>query len=205
MAPEIELRQRIVRASVELLDEQGLGALSMREVARRAGVSHQAPYHHFADREAIVAAIAEEGFDILGAALTEALRASTPRTLVAALARAYVSFALEHGAHFRLMFRPELCNVERYPSAHAAATRCFGLLQAMVASLTEEWPRWKSREGELATVAWSVAHGYASLLIDGPLISKLPNAKEPAAIAAVVDVIAAALLGALGNAPPKRR
>src|SRR5262245_51637447 len=60
-----ELRARIVRASIELIEEEGLAHLSMREVARRAGVTHQAPYHHFADREAILGEIAEQGFRLL--------------------------------------------------------------------------------------------------------------------------------------------
>ena len=62
MTEETNLRQKVLKASVALIGEGGLDRLSMREVARKAGVSHQAPYHHFGDREAILAALAGEGF-----------------------------------------------------------------------------------------------------------------------------------------------
>src|SRR5438128_419394 len=98
----MELREQILDASVRLIEAEGLAALSMREVARRAGVSHQAPYHHFADKEAILAAIAEEGFRRLNAAMEEASRskpADAASRLIAG-GRAYVRFAATNPAHF---------------------------------------------------------------------------------------------------------
>src|SRR5689334_22188088 len=110
-------RERIVSASTELIEEQGLGALSMREVARRAGVSHQAPYYYFADRESILGAIAEQGFRMLGEHVQRCriAGAGVQATIVAA-GRAYIEFALAHPAHFRVMFRPELVLTERHPN-----------------------------------------------------------------------------------------
>src|SRR5262245_54976951 len=98
------LQRQILDASIDLLRTGGVGALSMREVARRAGVSHQAPYHHFADREAILAAIAEEGFSGLADALHRAREgATTTAERLKASGLAYVEFALSHPAHYRVM------------------------------------------------------------------------------------------------------
>ncbi|MFI5308928.1 MAG: TetR/AcrR family transcriptional regulator [Polyangiales bacterium] len=117
----VALRERILQASVELIEVEGLAALSLREVARRAGVSHQAPYHHFADREAILGAIAEQGFRILRAALERAVAhgrdVHSAAESLAACGRAYVEFACEHPAHFRVMFRPELVDLANCPGA----------------------------------------------------------------------------------------
>ncbi|MCA9555264.1 MAG: TetR/AcrR family transcriptional regulator, partial [Myxococcales bacterium] len=91
---EPHLRDRILAASVELVQEAGIGALSMREVARRAGVSHQAPYHHFSDKEAILAALAEAGFRRLADALEAATGADAVEALTAS-GQAYLQFAIE--------------------------------------------------------------------------------------------------------------
>jgi AcrR family transcriptional regulator len=101
-----DVRAGILEASLALMNEGGLGALSMREVARRAGVSHQAPYHYFKDREAILAELAGEGFDQLYDYLVSAI--GLARDKVAknrAMGEAYIRFALNKPELFRLMFR----------------------------------------------------------------------------------------------------
>jgi AcrR family transcriptional regulator len=167
------LRERVLRASVELIDEEGLGALSMREVARRAGVSHQAPYHYFADREAILAAIAEHGFEILSSGLVEARAKSRSATDgVERAAIAYVRFACENAAYFRIMFRPELVNVSNFHDADCSADKAFRHLPEMVMDCVKAGlPKELGGEPMIALL-WSVAHGFASLLIDGPLKEK---------------------------------
>src|SRR5205809_439421 len=105
-----DLRRTLIDASLALVEEEGIGALSLREVARKAGVTHNAPYHHFPDRGALLAAIAEEGFGRL-AQETAAARAAVPDDPLARLTacgQAYVRFAIASPAHFRVMFRPEL-------------------------------------------------------------------------------------------------
>src|SRR4051812_13813839 len=94
-------RERIVEASLSLIKELGLGALSMREVARRAGVSHQAPYHYFADREAILGAIAEQGFRLLREAVEEAtaVQGGGPSDALIRAGESYIRFAFTHPSH----------------------------------------------------------------------------------------------------------
>jgi AcrR family transcriptional regulator len=129
-----DLRERTLDAAVTLIEAEGLAALSMREVARRAGVSHQAPYHHFTDRQAILAAIAEEAFKRLNAALASAAgkSGSDAATRLVEAGRAYVEFAASNPAYFRVMFRPELVSLDNYPSARAEARRAFTALEALV-------------------------------------------------------------------------
>src|SRR5216117_2127251 len=106
------LRTALLRAAGERLEKQGITALSLREAARRAGVSHNAPYRHFADREALLAALAAEGF----AMLAERLRGQPGREM----GEAYVRFALEQPQRFRLMFGG-LLPIARYPELRSAA------------------------------------------------------------------------------------
>lgn len=110
-----DLRRAILDATLAWVDEAGAGTVSLREIARRAGVSHGAPYHHFGDRSGVFAAIAEEGYRML----TEAMRAAAdaaagPREAFEACGRAYVEFAVCFKGHFRIMFRPELADPQLY-------------------------------------------------------------------------------------------
>ncbi len=166
------LRRQVLDAAVAIAATSGPDAISMREVARLAGVSHQAPYHHFGDRAGIFAAISEEGFRILA----ESIEAST--TLgTAAMCEAYVHFALAHKGHFRVMMRNDLCSLENYPSALIQADRAFNALRNEVAVILGE----DSNEDEAnahTAYMWSVAHGLATLLIDGPLLKKLGSVAD---------------------------
>lgn len=168
-----DLRQRILDTSRALLDAEGIAALSLREVARRAGVTHQAPYHHFADREAILAELVTEGFQRLAERLAQAndraARTSRQATVVAS-GEAYVGFALEHPGVFRIMFRPDLCDQARFPAAVAAGARGHGELLRLVQLLHGD-----GAGPVLASLYWAQVHGLACLLIDGPLGQALPT------------------------------
>ena len=164
-----DVRAGILNASLQLMNEGGLGSLSMREVARRAGVSHQAPYHYFQDREAILAELAGEGFDQLYDYMVSAVglvrdRASKNR----AMGEAYIRFALNHPELFRLMFRSEMCNLSLYPAAKAKAERCFNL---PVEILGAHGHMSDKANPDLTPViaSWSIAHGLATLLLEGKL------------------------------------
>lgn len=164
-------RERIITASTELIEEQGLSALSMREVARRAGVSHQAPYYYFADREAILGAIAEQGFRMLG----EVVESSVPhgagdeQAAIIVAGKAYLTFALEHRAHFRVMFRPELVSPERNPNVLGEGVRACDQFYRIVARAVDAGLPARPSVDALFLLCWSVVHGLACLVLDGPL------------------------------------
>lgn len=167
------LRQRILDTSRALLESEGLSALSLREVARRAGVTHQAPYHHFGDRESILAELVAEGFGELARRLAAANDGGGSRraTMVAAF-EAYVGFAIDHPGVFRIMFRPELCNPQRFAAARDAGERAHAELRRMVGLL-----HGADGDGTLASTYWAQVHGLACLLVDGPLGLALPTAE----------------------------
>jgi len=125
-----DLRQKVLQASLALIEEGGLDRLSMREVARKSGVSHQAPYYYFGDREAILAAIAGEGFAKLGQSFQRAVARAGSESAKAleAIGRAYVGFALRHPAYFQAMFRADAVQLDRYPDVRKREDEAFGKL-----------------------------------------------------------------------------
>lgn len=187
------LRQRILDTSRELLESEGLASLSLREVARRAGVTHQAPYHHFGDRETILAELVTEGFERLATQLAAANnRSNDPRETLQAAFEAYVGFAIDHPGVFRVMFRPELCDAARFPAAVAAGNRAYGELQRMVARVhgPDEGQR-------LASLHWAQVHGLACLMVDGPLALSLgtPEARRAHMQAVGRELVARLVVG----------
>jgi len=178
-----DTRRILLDASIDLVATEGLGALSMREVARRAGVSHQAPYHYFIDREAILAEIVAEGFQLLRAQMeSAAATAKTPGKRLSAIGRAYLAFALEHTAHFKLMFRSELVPAEKHKQAHDCANSAFDLLVSTVDEVVRE-NRGKP-DPSLVLAAWSIAHGLATLLLEGKLKAQVGDSRRSQVAAA---------------------
>lgn len=169
-----DLRQALVDATLELIAREDAGAVSLREVARQAGVSAAAPYHHFRDKNALLAAVAEEGFRALNGHMEEALaggREAGPTEMLRLLARCYVHFAIEHPSHYRVMFREEWNDEEKYPSTHAEGMRAFQRLLEWAAATRAA----QGGDGDAETLAlttWSWVHGLASLWNEGPLRKK---------------------------------
>ncbi len=164
-----DVRAGILQASLALMNEGGLGALSMREVARRAGVSHQAPYHYFQDREAILAELAGDGFDKLYDYMVSAIGLAKDKVgKNRAIGEAYVRFALNHPEVFKLMFRCEMVDLARYPDAKAKADRCFDVVVSIVGHGGSSADKTNT---DLTPViaAWSMAHGLATLMLEGKL------------------------------------
>ena len=171
--PERDLRADLLATSRQLLDEDGPAALSLREVARRAGCTHQAPYHYFADRESILAALVADGFDDLANRLRAANdlagrddqpNPSDVRAALVASSAAYVGFALSQAGVFRIMFRPDLCNPARFPLVQQAGDRAHAQLQRLTTIV-----HGPQAAPTLATILWAHVHGLACLLVDGPL------------------------------------
>lgn len=154
------MREALIEAATALLREGGAEALSLRAAARRAGVSAMAPYRHFADKEALLAAVAAHGFTLLAARLAEADAAPDPADALVAQGAAYVRFACEDPARFRLMFGA--AQPAGYPDLHAAAGTAHAMLAQRVASLAADGGR-----DDLTLACWALVHGLASLLVDG--------------------------------------
>jgi AcrR family transcriptional regulator len=165
------LREALLDAAEALLPQSGPEALTLREVARHAGVSHGAPYHHFESRDALLAAVAERGFSGLGEAMAGAAGA-TARDRLIAVCEAYVDFAAGHPTRFRLMFGPLLASKARYPGLKAAGEQSFFLL---LDAAKEVAP---SQAMPLALAGWSMAHGLAHLRIN-QVFDTLPVAAPP--------------------------
>ncbi len=171
-----DLRQRILDASEQLLESEGLGALSMREVARRSGVTHQAPYHHFADRESILAELVARGFGELTRRLAKANARDSdfdPLLSVVESGKAYVGFAIDHPGVFRIMFRSEICDPARFPAALQAGGNAYRELERMVVRIHGE-----AQMVRLAGVYWAQVHGLASLIVDGPIGHQLASVRK---------------------------
>ncbi|MGA6174698.1 TetR/AcrR family transcriptional regulator [Streptomyces sp. NPDC012600] len=164
-----DLRAACLRAARELLEENGSAALSLRAVARRAGVSATAPYRHYADREALVSAVAAEGYRELAGYLAQAHPAPSTPDELAAVAVAYVRFALEHPALFRAMFA-EPCDPtseERVAATEAISQYVRTIVRATFPDVDAD---------ALATTVWALVHGLAFLHLDGKLDSSTPEA-----------------------------
>jgi AcrR family transcriptional regulator len=148
----------------------------MREVARAAGVSHQAPYHYFADREAIFAALAEEGFKILTVRLEGSIDSGEPAVdRFVRAGQTYVEFAFDHPALFRLMFRPDMVTMDRFPDVRECGERAFQIVPRLVQACIDEGLPPEPSVQALVILAWSIPHGLACLALDGPLEKKIPD------------------------------
>jgi AcrR family transcriptional regulator len=192
-----DLRRTLIDASLDLIARKGLAAFSMREAARQAGVSHQAPYHHFADREAILAAIVAEGFQRLRDDMLAAIgKIDDPIARLKAIGAAYVRFALTHPAHFKLMFRSEWVRAERHGDAQSCAQTAFDVLVSVVDDVAKA--KYGRADRALALAAWSLAHGLATLMLEGKLEKPCGKGRRAQEIAAqdVLDVFDALLRGA---------
>lgn len=183
------LRERLIDVGVELVTSEGTAALGLREIARRAGVSHGAPRRYFATHHALLSAIARRGFEELGSRIPAAMAgpgADDPRGQVRALGRAYVGYALEHRGMFELMFRHDLLDGGGQDGPSGVRLRdstlpLFELLVSLVARCgTAEAPR------ITAAALWAGLHGVAQLWAWGSLPLVLDGGTE-ASVDRVVD------------------
>jgi AcrR family transcriptional regulator len=156
------LKQALLEAAVALIAETGPRGFTLREAARRAGVSHNAPYRHFRDRDDLLAAVATDGFDRLTRAMAGAGPRSSPLNRLRRCGLAYVDFALRWPQHFAAMFDAPW-NQPEYPECAAAAQRCFETLLGCVrdSQAAQQMPAGDPQR--LAYHAWSLVHGIAKL------------------------------------------
>jgi AcrR family transcriptional regulator len=166
-----DLEAALLRAAGNLLEKEGVEALRLRAVARRAGVSHSAPYRHFEGREALCAALAVEGFERLGAAQRKADAAGGLR----AMGEAYVRFALRHPQRFRLMFGGQVA-VSRHALLRDVATKAFAALSGALSARMPE-PQ-GARDASIA--AWALVHGLAQLLLGKRIAQEAQQGRDDA-------------------------
>jgi AcrR family transcriptional regulator len=174
-----DLRAACLRAARELLEESGSGALSLRAVARRAGVSPTAPYRHYADRDALVSAVAAEGYLELARHLHDAHPAPVALDDLAAVAVAYVRFALGHPALFRVMFA-EPCD----PDSEARAAATAAILEYVHGIVGRAFPG--ADPEAMSTAVWALVHGLAFLHLDGKLDAADAERRVRAAVRAML-------------------
>lgn len=192
-----DLRSALIAAAEQLLAEQAGKPFTLREVARVAGVSHNAPYNHFPDRRALLAAIAARGFDDLTATLQRDLASVDVEDVAVAIratAKSYIAYAVAYPARYRLMFSAELAGCED-DALQAAGDRAFKVLQDLIAVGVSSSRLRKDPLGTHALTAWSLVHGFGTLVLDGKV--SIPPGTE--ALAALADTVAATLIGGLAN------
>ena len=163
------LREALLDAAIRLIAEVGPTAFTLREVARRAGVSHNAPYRHFRDRDDLMAAVAAQGYGELTQAMLEAAASKTDaleRLKCAGLG--YVTFALRRPEHFTVMFDAPIYK-HKHPDSAAAAEQAFGTLLGFVKSCQDAGQLASSDLPQMALLAWTMVHGIAKLAITGRL------------------------------------
>jgi AcrR family transcriptional regulator len=178
------LRRVLLDAALEEIRERGPLAFSMRELARRVGVSHAAPSHHFGDKTGLLTAIAAEGYQLLG----DSLRGAHATGGFLEIGLAYITFSIEHPAHFEVMFRPDL-----YRADDAEVTTFRNeTTRLLYGPAGDEFP--DSDALSVGIAGWSFVHGFASLWASGNLQGRLGD--DPiAAAGAVAQVL---------FAPPRR-
>lgn len=165
-----DLREALVDAGVKLLMEGGLDKLSLRGAAQLAGVSHAAPYRHYRDKEALLAAIAERGFRMLSAAMRDELERSGARKAgrkLVALGVGYVRFGTEHPAYLQLIFGAGGPRQGMPDSLREAGDEAYHMLRDVVAAGITAGELVKGDTDEVALSCWSLVHGLSMLLIHG--------------------------------------
>lgn len=182
-----DLRRALVLVARAVLKEEGADALTLRAAARKAGVTHAATYRHFQSKDALLAAVAEEGFRSLERALRRSLAgAEGPVGRLASMAVAYVDFARRQPASFRLMLGPGAPNKAAYPPLEAAARETFAILVGAVSACQARGRMRSAPPLRLATAAWATMHGLATLVADTRVMEMKFAELDPKTLARMV-------------------
>ena len=210
-----DLRNALLRAALDLVSRRGVEGFSLREAARAVGVSPAAAYRHFQDKSALLAAIALEGLVRMATDMEETLArvpgapgtAARAAAEFAALAEAYVEFAIAHPSHFRVMFGPwcehpgrEELPMEAFPNGRDPYQFLVDALDALVATGAIS----KDARAGAEIAAWSIVHGLASLLVEGalPLAPTERRGLSPAERRAAIAAVQRSALASLGAPIP---
>ena len=190
-----DLRRALLDATLALAAESGAAGVTLREAARRAGVSPTATYRHFADRQAMLATASEEGFQLL-LRETEKCVASAgtdPRAQASSLCETYVRFALEHTAYFRLMYGQGSPPKAASPGLQAAARAVFQIFFHALARCLPD-PADEATAKDIYFRVWALAHGVATLALEKQILFDIPaRALRLAIRRAITDLLTASL------------
>ena len=166
-----DLKNALIKAGVKILAKEGVSGLSLRKVAKQAGVSHAAPYSHFADKQALIAAISTEGFKQLYIRIDEISPANQddPAALLVETAWAYMQFALNESDRFKLMFSSVLEKEKEYPDFVQYSKQNFSQIVEIV-KICQAAKILRAGSPELTTVSvWSAVHGLVMLVLEGQI------------------------------------
>ena len=176
-----DLPRALLDAALRIVETQGREALTLRAVARLAGVSQAAPYRHFANKEALLAGVAEEGFRSLMSAMRESVQAcgDIPLARLRAVGIGYVTFATSHPSHFRVMFGRDMADRSALPALRQVASDTLAMLVDAIADCQRAGlVRSEEPAADLALTAWSSVHGLSALLLDGVLDRPVTDVAE---------------------------
>jgi AcrR family transcriptional regulator len=179
-----DLRAEMIDAAAAALAEVGAEHLSLRDVARRVGVSHAAPAHHFGDKAGMLTAVAVQGFGLFAGYLSKAVDGiDSHLDALHANGRAYLEFSDLYPGHFEIMFRPPLINTDD-PGYKSAGDKAFRLLGDLVAACQRQGWQPDADTTALTVSTWALFHGLALLRRQGSLTGRLPEASPEGAIEA---------------------
>lgn len=167
------LRETLIDSALDILKDGTLDDLSLRALARKAGVSQTAPYRHFEDKEALIAVLIEEGMEKLGEGMAAQMTVADPLERLEKLGMKYVEFSVKYPAHFKVMFEYELCDYDKYCSLHNSSDKCFSYLQQTVNDCLR-LPNVRNLDPAVAQfAAWSMVHGLSVLLMNQSLMEHM--------------------------------
>lgn len=170
-----DLKAALVEAAVDIVRTEGADALTLRAVAARVGVSATAPYRHFADRRALVAAVAEVGFRKLQEAMLEAVQSGGGREGMKQVAMAYVRFGHENAAEYRVMFGPEVAVTDELPSLRQTGRGVLGFVAEGFSRLQQAGLIGPGDPWLMAVATWATLHGLVMLSLDGQTAGVAPS------------------------------
>jgi AcrR family transcriptional regulator len=191
----------LVDVAKALIAERGLEGFTLREVARRVGVTHVAAYRHYADRRALLAAVAEHGFHRLRQRLERARTTAAPslEPRLRAILAAYLRFCWEERALTAVMFGPRLSRAGEFPRLEAAVRECLGVIEETIAQLAPASSRRRRSARDLALALWTFVHGFGTLSHD-----KRAYPSAPRAARAFDGMLTPMLVGMFGGRTARR-
>jgi AcrR family transcriptional regulator len=187
-----DLHEALLRVAERVLEREGIAGLTLRAVAREAGVSHAAPTHHFGDLTGLVSELAAIGFRQFNDAMIAAgATGATPLEKGLARARAYVAYAQAHPGMYGLMFRTERLDMSR-PSLHEAASAAFAGLAGSIGAARHEQIEERALSLDQAAAiarAWSLVHGFTTLLLDGRIAEIIKRSPKGTTVDRLLDAM----------------